>query len=109
MSSCYLVVVLIFLLGLNGCGSKQNSGVVGSRNMKVEDVQRFEQQIDELVEKVVATQYGTKGEFAPVAVIPGAIKQGIPYTHLEEVVAKTTTSTPFILKEDILSTSSETV
>jgi len=87
-SICYLVVLLVFLLGVNGCGSKQDSGVVGPQNMKVEDVQRFKQQIDELVTRIVATQYGTKGEFAPVAVVPGAIKQGIPYTHLEEVVAE---------------------
>ena len=84
----YAVFLWVLFFGLGGCGPKQNAGVVGPQSIKVADVQRFEQQIDELVTKVVATQYGSKGEFAPVAVIPGAIKQGIAYTHLEEVIAE---------------------
>lgn len=80
-----LGVTIFFLLA--GCATKQDSQGLSGINPK--DVVRFEAQIDALVDEIVATQYGTLGEFAPVAVIPGAIKYGVPYTHLEEVIADT--------------------
>ena len=82
----YIFFINICLVGLSGCSSHQDTAKRGSLNMATVEVQHFEEQVDALVKSVVAKQYGTKGEFAPVAVVPGAIKHGVPYTHLEEVV-----------------------
>lgn len=82
-----IVFILIFLFGLVGCSSKHDTNSIAIQHLQSGDVQRFEQQVDVLVKNIVATQYGTRAEFAPVAVIPGAIKHGAPYTHLEEVIA----------------------
>lgn len=82
------ILSLVFcILLLVGCGSKDPIVMNEAPRVDPVEVEHFEQQIDELVSRVVVTQYGTKGEFAPVTVIPGAIKYGSAYTHLEEVIA----------------------
>ena len=76
-----LWLVCLFVI-LAGCGKSHDNAEISP-----EALSRFEAEVDALVAEIVATQYGTDAEFAPVAVVPGAIKNGVPYTHLEEVVA----------------------
>lgn len=79
----FICTAFLLLIVVGGCAgvSKKPESVTA-----FEGGNHFENRLYRLVEDLVDAEAHTPGEIAPVAVMPGSLKSGTPFSRLEEMV-----------------------